>query len=180
MAPQADSQTPTDMDLVEVLKDAVQEVFCMMVSNFCETTIVSEPEDGALGVEGEFGTPERVEITREASVKFHGGDGEIEGSVLLRCSTEGALDIARGFLMTDEGAALEVEEINDALGECANMVTGVVKTQALDPRGSFEMGIPEVSEHSRARQGEHLGSLAYRLTEGMISVEVWVKDKADG
>lgn len=173
MVPNTDSCLPEGVDLVEILKDSVQEVFTMMVSNFHETAVVSPETENEVQVRDDSGKPERVSLDTEASVEFH---GEINGCVALRCSAAGAMDIARGFLMTDDGETLEVEEVTDALAECANMVTGVLKTKGLDPHGEFEMGLPQVSQPTADHSGEHRGILAYRLAEGLISVEIWIED----
>ena len=167
------STMPDSVELLDLLKQAVQEVFTTMVFNFCEAVVRSGGDGPVVEVEGSDGGRERIAVDCEALVDFH---GELDGSVVLRCSTEGAMDIARGLLMMDEGEALEMEEVADALGECANMVTGSLKTKGLDPHGEFLMGTPRVMDSPGERAGHHRGSLAYRLTQGLISVEIWIAD----
>lgn len=112
-----------------------------------------------------------MRFDREAIVEFR---GVIEGHVVLRCTAEGAMNLARGLLMLDDGdTSLSVEEINDALKECANMVTGHVKTKVLDPLGACEMSIPFMGSVPTGPADAGDGSLLYRLHEGMLSVEIW-------
>jgi len=88
------------------------------------------------------------------------------------------MDIARGLLMLDEGDAIDVAEAADALGECANMVTGVVKTRMLDPRGHFDLSCPKINGAPPKAGQQRAGTLAYELTHGVIAVEIWLEKKA--
>ena len=67
-----------------------------------------------------------------------------------------------------------MERIKDALGECANMVTGVFKTRALDPVSTFYMSLPGVTE---VDSEEHLASyLVYQLAHGTMRADLWLED----
>ncbi|MCA9003562.1 MAG: hypothetical protein KDB61_16680, partial [Planctomycetes bacterium] len=68
-------------------------------------------------------------------------------------------------------------EIHDALGECTNMLGGFFKRQALDPRGSFQLGIPRIEEHAAKDSSVVKGQLEYELSDSRASVEVWVCDE---
>lgn len=173
MSETKDHPIPGKSELLDVLKESVQEVFTSMVFTFQEATVRQVlGSDGAdLEVIGGAEKEELVHIQTEARVSFK---GEIDGCVVLRCCAQGAMDIARGLLMMDESEAIELEEVADALGECANMVTGTVKTKALDPLGDFHMSTPEVIQSVAAIQGDQCGTLAYRLTQGIVSLEIWV------
>ena len=100
----------------------------------------------------------------------HGVDftGELNGTVAVRCTAEGAMDLARGLLMPEEGETVALEEIEDALGECANLLAGALKTKALDPVGSFKLGLP----YKLDNWGNDGRAVAYNLTKGAVSVEI--------
>ena len=168
---------PRDEDLLAALEQAVENVFSTMVSSF-ETTALFRgalPEE-QVDAQGEVdlvlgdASGVRVHIDREAVVEFR---GVLDGRLALRCSSAGALDIARGLLMLEDDAALAVEDVNDALKECANMLTGHVKTRVLDPHGAISMSVPFVKGAARDPIGPSCGSLIYRLQQGTISLELW-------
>ncbi|MCP3994099.1 MAG: chemotaxis protein CheX [bacterium] len=107
----------------------------------------------------------------EATVEF---SGDCKGAVVLRCTADGAVDIARGLLMLADREPVELADIEDALGECANLMGGSLKTKVLDPVGEFSLGIPNTeTQVSRDGQQYH-GSLVYQLSEGHAVVEVWL------
>jgi CheY-specific phosphatase CheX len=93
--------------------------------------------------------------------------------VVLRCSVDSADSIARGLLMMDDSEVLELAAVTDALGECANMLAGSLKTKALDPVGSFQLGLPDFSDPGPGEEME--GALVYRVAQGVMSVEVWLE-----
>lgn len=153
---------PTNQDLLEKLQESINEIFSMM------TTIheKSSAEDGS-------GPETDVSFDIEAIVRFH---GKLEGYVVLRWSKEGAAELARGLLMAEPDEALEPEEIADAVGECANMVAGSLKTKALDPVDTFTLGLPEVSSPVTLKADYKGGSLVYDLTSGVMAAEIWLTD----
>ncbi len=171
-----DVTMPGKEELLKVLSEAVNEVFNSLVFSFTAATIRTDDDTGGEKIEVLDGPSpgEKEHVQASARVCF---TGAIDGSVVLRCYAEGAMDIARGLLMMDESEALEVEEIADALGECANMVTGVLKTKALDPVGDFHMTVPEVTTSAPDGVGDTCGVLAYRLSKGLVSMEIWVDEK---
>ena len=166
-----------DEDLVEALQNADQEVFETMVFTACDPATVDESGlDPGVHVDGhhvDSGTGEAqfTQFEIDAEVGF---TGELNGRVLLRCSAEGAMDIARGLLMLGDADAIDIAEAADALGECANMVTGVVKTRMLDPIGHFDLSIPKINSNPQLSGKARAGTLAYKLKQGIIAVEVWV------
>lgn len=167
-----------EADLVEALQAAVQEVFETMVFTVCESASVDDSElDPEVHVPGHHvddgsGKAEFTRFDIDAEVGF---TGELNGRVLLRCSAEGAMDIARGLLMLDDAEAINVAEAADALGECANMVTGVVKTRMLDPLGHFDLTVPKINSNPELSGKARAGTLAYKLKQGIIAVEVWLE-----
>jgi len=155
-------ELPSHEELVQVLATSVKEVFDAMFITI--GTALKDPDSSVGFPEGSPG--ESVDL--EVSVSF---DGALSGAVVLRCNNQGAEDIARGLLMMDEGD-LDLEEVKDALGECANMVTGTVKSKALDPVAEFSMGTPEVSaacEESRLNS-----NMIFQLSSGVMSAELWI------
>jgi CheY-specific phosphatase CheX len=161
---------PSREELLDVLRESVHEVFSSTVSSFKQATQVVEQGERALSIRDDSGNHVTAAIDLEAAVKF---TGQLNGAVVVRCSAQGAMDIARGLLMLDANTSLAVPEIEDALGECANMVSGVLKRRALDPRGSFALGLPEI-RRTRQENGKRGGMLVYQLSEGVVSMELWL------
>lgn len=159
---------PADDELMSVLQQSVDELFSTMIAAFEKTAIV-KPAGGSAEVHGLA----HLCIDLSAIVAFA---GHMNGSVVLRCSADGAHDLARGLLMLGEGECLDVSEVKDALGECANMITGSMKTKVLDPRGSFQLGLPQITEGAGAGTGRLTGSLVYKLSKGPIALEIWRAD----
>ena len=169
-----------DEELLSALQDAMQEVFTTMVFTICESAVHDmegrdpRSRDQGIAVEGPEGDKVFTRFDIDAEVDF---TGELDGWVILRCSAEGAMDIARGLLMLEEGEALDVAEAADAIGECANMVTGVVKTKMLDPAGQFEISCPKININDPAKVGTRTETLAYKLAHGVVAVEIWIADR---
>ena len=157
----------TAEDLLEVLKHSAEEVFVTMsglVGVLVEQALSSDPAPMTEHVD---------QVEYEAVVSF---SGDRSGAVILRAGSEGAHDIARGLLMMGEDEPIEVEEVMDALGECANMLTGSLKREALDTRGSFSLGTPSIGRRVELNYDNHLGGLVYRLARGCTAVEVWMDE----
>jgi CheY-specific phosphatase CheX len=160
--------------LLDTLHTCVDEVFALMVCSFNEAAIkqvdaADVQSDDAIRFREQDGPAKSVEVEEQVTIRFN---GDANGCVVLRCSLEGADNIARGLLMLEEGGFLELSAIRDALGECANMLAGSLKTKALDPVGSFKLGLPSFSDPMHA--GNMEGALVYRVAEGVMSVEVWL------
>ena len=163
-------ELPGDDVLHGALEHAVAEVFSTMVGKFESLAVGAEAVTAALPARG----LSHVHFDREAVVEFR---GVLEGHVTIRCNADGALDIARGLLMLDAGdASLSIEEINDALKECANMVTGHVKTRVLDPLGRCQLSVPFVNTVATSAAAARDRMLLYRLQQGVISVEIWRRE----
>ena len=155
--PSLDPATRLDaVDLLECLQESAQEVFRTMVGL---VGVLIDPDEAALA---------RV-ATYVAVVEFA---GRRSGAVKLHAGREGALDIARGLLMLGEQDEVDTEQILDALGECANMLSGSMKSKALDPTGCFTLGTPRVME--LAPEEAVAEGPVYKLSKGCTSVEVWL------
>lgn len=164
----AGSLVRCDEELLAHLEQAVDEVFGTMLSNVCELVgCTRTPADGK---------PEAHNFALEAVVGF---SGPAKGAVILRCTHEGAYDIARGLLMLGAGDTVEIAEVRDALGECANMVTGALKTRALDPHGDFRISLPRIDTKVDVGMPVACGQIVYRLAQGCAAVEIWIDDSAE-
>lgn len=164
-------------ELLTHLEDAAREVFKMMQTTMCELVSTSSeaapeppPAPPAPLSAGAHGTHD---VAIEAIVEF---SGMAHGAVLLRCTHAGATDIARGLLMLGAEEAVELAEVRDALGECANMVTGVLKRRALDPHGDFRLSLPKIGTHVGGEMPTRVGTLVFKLAEGCTGIEIWLND----
>ncbi len=79
--------------------------------------------------------------------------------------------------MMEESEPVGQSDIHDALGECTNMLGGFFKRHALDPRGSFRLGIPKIAEYEVVNSAVVQGSLIYELSDSRASVEVWLDEQ---
>jgi len=164
------SNLPSESELLETLRECVQEVFAMMMATIDEA-VVHASDDTSVAVENASGEIETEATDVEAVVSFH---GQIDGFVVLRCSALGAVDVARTLLMMEDGETLQLEEITDALGECVNMIAGSLKTKALDPVADFQLGLPTAGRGPKNDAEYRCGSLAYKLSEGLFAAELWL------
>lgn len=152
-----------DGELIAQLQKAIETTFASIVLPF-EGVGLEDAKDGGEGV--------RV----RATIKF---DGDLEGHVLLHCSLSGAHDISRGMLMLEEGDPLELNDVVDAMGECANLVAGVLKRNAFDTAGTVRMSTPKVEvDAPDAVFPRPDAQLAYKLVRGVSAAEVWVNKAA--
>jgi CheY-specific phosphatase CheX len=160
-------------ELLAHLQSAVEEVFQTMLSTMI--TLIepagaqAEPRPALPGP----GDAQRVQF--EAVVEFR---GPRNGAVVLQCTTEGALDIARGLLMLEAGTSVALAEVQDAIGECANMVTGSLKTRALDPYGTFSLGVPQFGAGVQPPGARKQSQLRFRMSEGCAAIEIWMEEPA--
>ncbi len=167
---------PSDSELVDHLERAVVEVFATMIGE-CERV---ERLDGALPSESasqtgrvqlalSAGATPAMTVEREAVVEFR---GPLAGRVSLRAAEDCAASIARGLLMSAPDDPLSREDVDDALKECANMLTGWIKSQALDPLGAFTMSVPFIGAGRRGVVGSPSGALVYRTGGGLFAIEL--------
>ena len=111
-------ELPSNDELLLELQAAVQDVFTtMVVCNFEKLphqTVSNDAPEAEPEPEPQPAEGESKSFAMEASVDF---SGPVAGKVILRCTSDGGVDIARGLLMLDESEALEVEDVADALGD---------------------------------------------------------------
>jgi len=156
--------------ILEEMKASVEDVFTTMLDTVAELIERGqchrshpdheEPEGG-------------LKVDVEATVDFF---GQPSGSVILRATAEGAVDIARKLLMMEDDESVDLEEVQDALGECANMVTGTLKTRALDPGGSFELSTPRIATRVVVEHEHPAGRLVFQLSQGAVAIEIWLSE----
>lgn len=159
----------TQAELLAHLRGAVEDVFHTMLHSV--VTVVERPRtsDEARAEVVAAVDPRRVQV--EAVVEFHGPQS---GALVLQCTAEGALDITRGLLMLDATAPATLAEVEDAIGECANMVTGALKTRAFDPHGSFRLSVPRIGTRPLNERTARAGRLVFRMCEGRLAIEIWL------
>ncbi len=158
--------------ILEQMKIGVEEVFTTMLDTVAKLV---ERADCSHSNSGDAIPVSDLPVDIEAVVDF---SGETSGSVVLRATANGALDIARKLLMMEDDEAVDLEEIEDAMGECANMVTGALKTRVLDPEGNFTLSVPRIDARVHVEHEHPAGGLVFELSEGPLAVEIWLSEKA--
>lgn len=165
---------PGREELIKTLSTCVDSVFEMMVSSFEDSTLkrideFNESHDGGIKIEG-LDEAALNELNEKRVVLDITGDAT--GYMTLHCSPEGAASIARGLLMMEADESLELEDVCDALGECANMLAGALKSEALDPIGDFHLSTPHFDS-----DGHHAEDpLVYQVSKGLMSLEIRFKE----
>ena len=175
MAERARAAAPdiASQELVRGLRAAVDQVFATMLS-----TLGLGPRLGEaclLDPLAQDAARDPAAITIEARVDI---DGPLQGWIRLACTASAADGLARDFLKLGPGDALTRAEVEDALGECANLIAGVLKTEILDPRGRFAIGLPRLRVRPTASERPS-GTLAYRLCAGALDAELWLARRAE-
>lgn len=152
-------------ETLEQLRKSVEEVFLIMLDT--EACLIEAPENS---------DPVAYEaaIDIEAVVEF---TGQPKGAVLLRATHASAADIARKLLMMEPTDEVDFEDVEDALGECANMVTGAFKSRVLDPRGNFQLGTPTIDTRVQIDHEHRAGNLLFKHHEGHLAVEIWLSEE---
>ncbi len=156
----------TDEELLTILREGAEEVFMMLGT---EGELVDEDEPSK--PDAPSAAASLANIAYEVIVEF---TGPMDGVVVMRCQESCASSITRGMLMMEETEPVATADIHDALGECTNMLGGFFKRQALDPTGTFYLGIPRIEQYVAADNLSEQGHLVYELSDSQASVEVWL------
>jgi len=86
-------------------------------------------------------TWEMEDVTLLGTITFK---GSLEGCLGICCGVNCARTIAANMLGMDPEDEISDDDINDAVGEVANMVMGAVKARIQDSVGNVEVSIPSV------------------------------------
>ena len=105
-------------------------------------------------------TPEMEDVTLLGTITFK---GNLEGCLGICCGLNCARTIAANMLGMDPDDEISDADINDAVGEVANMVMGAVKSRIQDEVGNVEVSIPSVVQGMELRN-----SLGERASELVI------------
>ena len=165
----SDASSIAEQDLVRGLRSSVDEVFATMLSTLGVHT--KHGDACLLEPPVSSGTDAHDAITLEARVDIQ---GPLRGWISLSCTARAADNIARGMLLVGANDVLAQEEVEDALKECANMIAGLLKSEMLDSRGAYSIGIPSLAARKLSRVRPR-GSLAYRLCAGTFDAELWLE-----
>jgi chemotaxis protein CheX len=97
-------------------------------------------------------------LTEEALLGTITFKGKLEGCLGFCCALQCAQTIAANMLGMDSPESLREDDINDAIGEIANMVMGALKTRIQDEVGTIEVSIPSVVQGRQLRNSLGEGS----------------------
>lgn len=90
--------------------------------------------------------------------------GPLEGALTVKCDAKSAEKVAKSMMMLEEEDPIELEEIEDAIGEVVNLVLGGVKARIMDHIGEIDISVPTVITGTklepRVRQGASKVSVA--------------------
>ena len=142
----------TTVSLKDAMVDGAREVFETMA--FMALEEIEDQESSCC-----------EDVTLLGSITFK---GSIEGCLGIRCGMECARLIAANMLGTDPSGEMSENDINDAVGEVANMVMGAIKSRVQDEVGNMEVSIPSVIQ---GREMKHsLGDTAQEVN-ATVSIE---------
>jgi len=140
----------TTTSLRESVLDGAKEVF--------ETMIFMALEE----IEGQMW--EMGDVTLLGTITFK---GSLEGCLSICCGMNCARTIAANMLGMEPDEEISEDDVNDAVGEVANMVMGAVKARIQDEVRNVEVSIPSVV------QGMELSnSLGERAVERVINASL--------
>jgi chemotaxis protein CheX len=122
-----------------------------------------------------------IEITPEHDAAIAAGarvtgvvsvTGAWQGAIMVSCSHDGARRIASTMFGTEPAATTD-GEINDAMGEMANMIGGNFKSMLEPP---VALSLPTVTQGSSFKVNmpgcRELGSYSYRAGDDVVTVSV--------
>jgi len=104
-----------------------------------------------------------------ARIELH---GDRDGVVSLRCDPGAARALAIALLMMDEADTLADEEVLDAVGECANMLAGGLKTRVFDPLGYWIIGTPACAVEAALPDSKAHHAVDCGLGGGLLTVDL--------
>lgn len=112
-------------------------------------------------------TPDEVTKTNDSLLGSITFKGNLEGCMSVSCDVPCAKVIAANMLGMDSPEGLAETDVQDAMGEMANMIMGAVKSRIQEHVGVLEVSIPSVV------QGRQLkNSLGEGASEVVVNVSV--------
>lgn len=104
-------------------------------------------------------TPKREPATLLGTITFK---GPLEGCLGIGCGFNCARAIAANMLGMDPDEDMSEADVDDAVGEVANMVMGALKSRIQEEVGNVEVSIPSVVEGFELRNslGERASGIA--------------------
>ena len=137
----------TTMSLRESLLDSAREVFEMMA--FMALEEIHEDQEA----------PSLEDAALLGTITFK---GNLEGCLGICCGCRCAQTIGANMLGTDPDEPMGDGDMNDAIGEVANMVMGALKARIQEEVGTVEVSIPSVVRGRELRNS--LGDRASKIT----------------
>jgi chemotaxis protein CheX len=137
----------TTMSLKDSMLDSAREVFETMA--FMALEEVHEEQE----------KPDLEDVTLLGTITFK---GSLEGCLGICCGSRCARTIGANMLGTEPDEVMGDDDMNDAIGEIANMVMGALKARIQDEVGSVEVSIPSVVRGRELRNS--LGERASKIT----------------
>lgn len=134
----------TTVSLKDALLSGAREVF--------ETMVFMGLEESA---------EQTVTLNEETLLGMITFKGSLEGCLGVCCTVQCARTIAANMLGMDSSESLTENDINDAIGEIANMVMGALKTRIQEEIGTIEVSIPSVVQGHQLRNS--LGERSEKL-----------------
>lgn len=95
--------------------------------------------------------------------------GDMQGALILKCTSASAEKIAKNMLMMEPDEQVEKSEIHDAFGEVVNLVLGGFKSRIADTIGNIDISVPMVIEGMQMTPGKGAGdniSFVYAKGDG--------------
>jgi len=142
----------TTMSLRDSLLESAKEVFETMAFMALEEI----PEDQE--------APDFEDMSLLGTITFK---GSLEGCLGICCGCCCARTIGANMLGTDPDEPMSDDDMNDAIGEIANMVMGALKSRIQDQVGNVEVSIPSV-----VRGRELCNSLGERASKITVRVNL--------
>jgi chemotaxis protein CheX len=126
-------------------------------------------------------TWEMEDVTLLGTITFK---GSLEGCLGICCGMNCARTIAANMLGMEPDEEISEDDINDAVGEVANMVMGAVKARIQDEVGNVEVSIPSVVQGMELRNslGERANELVVDASleaEHNIRFSLLYREKSD-
>ncbi len=152
-------------------QDIFSEALVSGARDVFETMIYMEVEECS----GNYDTVEEPAIT--SSIDFK---GRYCGSLGVTCDIDTAKVIANNMLGTQGTDELKESQINDAMGEVANMVLGSVKAHLFEVIGDVKVTIPRVfnslSVDNNVGEDAELIETSINLDDSMATLTLFYKE----